>query len=188
MITKAGLYRGRACGQVVLGKSAQKGTPQIEFYLAVTKGENQGDKARWTGYFGPNSKGRTIEALQLCGWQGDDLSEFKDGELHGLDTNEVEIDIEIEEYETQVENNETGETNTVVKSSPRVKWVNDPAGRVSVENAMGEAEALNFGESMKGLVLKLKAKRPTPAAASAESGTFNHGANTSAAAAGQKGW
>src|SRR5262249_16771388 len=96
-----GKYIGRVFGQTVLGNSSNKGTPFIQFYGKITQGPEAGGKARYTGYFGPNSAERTIESIQLCGWEGDDVGEFADGELHGLDTNEVEFVIELEEYETE---------------------------------------------------------------------------------------
>ncbi len=190
-ITKDGKYKGKACGQVVLGKSAKKGTPQIEFYCEITQGEFKGEKARWTGYFGPGSAERTVESLQYCGWQGEDLGEFADGELHGLDANEVELVVEIEEYEVQVESAETGETHTEKRSSPKVQWINGGGGFVNVQNAMPKEEAASFGERMKGLVLKTKAKKPAPAEAAAAAADFPHGANAppQAAAGGvRKGW
>ncbi len=192
MINRAGTYKGRVVGQVVLGKSAQKGTPQIQFYCAITQGEFKGDRAKWTGYFGPNSAGRTVESLQHCGWEGEELGEFADGELHGLDRNEVELVIDIEDYEVQVDDQETGETKTVKKSSPKIQWINDGAGagRLDVQNAMMADEAAAFGEKMRGLVLKAKAKKPAPSAVAADSISFGHGQNVEPqrAAGARKGW
>jgi len=177
-----GKYKARAVGQVVLGTSSEKKTPFIELYFEIIEGENKGGQARWTGYFGPKSAERTIDSLQIAGWQGDDPGEFADGELHGLDTNEVEIVVELEEYEKDGEKRVT----------PRVQWVNRIGGYLNVQNAMSKDEASKFGESMKGLVLKMKAKKPTPPS---EAGDFNFGANakdappSQAAASGQrKGW
>lgn len=165
MITD-GKYKARATGNVVLGKSAKKETPFIELYFEITEGEQAGGKARWTGYFADKSSERTIEALQIAGWQGEDLAEFSDGGLHGLDANEVEIVVELEEYEHE------GETRT----SPRVQWVNRLGGYLNVQNKMTSEAAESFGEKMKGLVLKMKSKKPE-----AGDGTdFPHGANAPA--------
>lgn len=163
-----GRYKSRACGQVVLGKSAKKGTPFIEFYFKLIGGENNGGEVKWTGYFPPDNPKvcvRTLESLQFCGWEGDDISEFADGELHGLDANEVETVVELEDYE-----NDEGETRTV----PRVQWVNKLGGHLQVQNAMSKEEAGSFGEQMKGLVLKLKSKKSPPPSEAAE---FPFGAN-----------
>jgi hypothetical protein len=179
----AGKYKARATGEVVLGESKQKGTPFIELYFEVTEGEHKGSRARWTGYFGAGtSAARTTESLDFCGWTGDDLSDFADHELHGLDTNEVEIVVEIEEWVDK----ETEEP----KSAPRVQWVNKPGGRVNVDNAMPPEKAQAFGAKMKGLIQATRARKP-----GGDGTDFPHGANAApppqAAAAGgtkRKAW
>lgn len=159
-----GTYPIRVMGDVVLGESKDKKTPFIEFYCEIADGENKGGRARFTGYFGPNSSARTIEALQICGWEGDDLSEFADGELHGLDKHVVDGVIELEEWKDDKD---------VVHTTPRVKWINKPGGRVNVDNAMAPEKAQAFGAKMKGLVQATRARKP------AGDGTdFAHGANT----------
>lgn len=151
MTITAASYPARVSGECILGTSKSKGTPFIEFYLTILSGPNQGGKVRWTGYFTPNTNERTIQSLQTCGWRGDDPAEFSDGQLHGLDANEVEIVVELEEYQT-----ESGETRT----SPRVAWINRASGFLNKSSAMSEAAAVKFGESMRGLVMKLKEKLP----------------------------
>jgi hypothetical protein len=168
----------RACGQAVLGKTPNTGTHYIECMFEISVDENERPaQVRWTGWFGPKSAERTIEALQYCGWQGDDVGEFADGELHGLDTNEVEIVVVMEEYEKDGDK----------KTAPIVKWVNKPGGGgVNVKNAMPKAEAESFGSRMRGLVLKAKQKTGTPSDADTE---FNHGANQKKASGEKpKGW
>lgn len=175
---KDGKYKARATGQVVLGTSSKAKTPFIELYFRISEGEHEGEEARWTGYFGPKSSERTIESLQLCGWEGDDVGEFADSELHGLDANEVQIVVELEEYET-----EDGER----KATPRVQWVNKLGGYLNVQNAMPASEAASFGERMKGLVLKLKKAKGIPTDADAD---FAFGANAppQKASGTKKGW
>ena len=155
MAITAGTYSAKVDGEVVLGASKNKGTPFIEFYLKILEGPNQGGLVRWTGYFTDNTSERSIQALQLCGWQGDDLSEFSDGGLHGLDKNDVSIVVEMEEY-----TNDEGET----RVSPRVQWINRPGGFLNKEAAMNEGAAAAFGARMRGLVHKTKEKNPQPAA------------------------
>jgi len=167
MITE-GRYKAKATGNVVLGKSSQKGTPYVELYFKILEGPNQGGEVRWQGYFSEKTATRTVEALQNCGWEGDDIGEFSDGGLHGLDTNEVSVVVELEQYQTN-----DGET----KTAPRVAWVNKLTGYLSIQNAMSQDEASSFGERMKGLVLKAKAKQDKA------SESFNHGANVQPKAA-----
>lgn len=150
-----GTYKARVDGKCVLGASKNKGTPFLEFYCKILDGENKGGLVRWTGYFTENTSERSIQSLQTCGWAGDDLSDFADGELHGLDKNEVSIVVELEEYQ-----NEQGET----RSSPRVQWINRAGGFLNADSAMNKDAAAAFGARMRGLVLRSKEKNPQPAA------------------------
>jgi hypothetical protein len=146
-----GMYRARACGECVLGTSKNKGTPFLELYFMIVDGDNKGGRVRWQGYFSENTNERSIQSLQICGWNGDDLSEFADGALHGLDRNEVEIVVELEEYQDK-------EGNT--KKSPRVQWVNRAGGFLNKDAAMNDDAARSFGERMRGLVIKSREKNP----------------------------
>lgn len=152
MITN-GTYRARVAGECVLGTSKTKGTPFIEFYLEILNGDNKGGKVRWTGYFTDATQERTISALQTCGWQGDELGEFADGALHGLDANEVDVVVELEEY-----TNDAGEKRT----APRVAWINRVSGVLNRASQMSPEAAAAFGDRMRGLVLKVKEKSPAP--------------------------
>lgn len=152
MAIGAGTYRARASGECVLGSSKNKGTPFIEFCLKIQSGENANGMVKYTGYFTENTNERTIQSLQLCGWQGDDLSEFSDGGLHGLDANEVDIVVEIETYRREGEDEE--------RSRPRVAWINRPGGFLNQEQAMNEDAAKAFAERMRGLVLAVKQRNP----------------------------
>lgn len=167
----AGTYKARANGEVVLGASKNKGTPFIEVYLQITQGDAKGQRVRWTSYFtdtktasGKTPAERTIESMQLMGWDGEDIGEFADNALHGLDANEVDIVVELEEYEKD------GET----KQMPKVQWINKGGGYLNVEAAMKEPEAIAFGDRLRGLVLKMKEKNPVVKHADT---SFDFGAN-----------
>lgn len=147
----AGTYKARASGESVLGTSKNKGTAFLEFNLQITEGEFKGRYVRWTGYFTENTQERAIQSLIYCGWAGEDLNEFSDGGLHGLDTNEVDIVVEIETYE-----NEAGEE----KEAARVAWINRPGGYLNKEAAMSSDAAKSFSERMRGLVNAVRGKTP----------------------------
>lgn len=170
-----GSYKARATGEVVLGSSSQKGTPFIEVYFQITEGENKGGKVRWTSYFSEKTNERSIQSLEYCGWRGEDLSEFSDGGLHGLDANEVEIVVELEEHQTK----ETAEKPSETRTSPKVRWVNRQGGFLNTAQAMAPQAAESFGERMRGLVLAMRAKNPLPSAAADD---FPHGAAATPAA------
>ena len=148
-----GTYSAKATGECVLGESNDKGTPFLEVNFKILNGPNQGGTVRWTGYFTENTSERTIQSLQYCGWEGDDLSEFADGKLHGIDRNEVSIEVKLESYK-----NKDGEDRT----APRVSWVNRAGGFLNKEAAMNEGAAAAFGARMRGLVHKTKEKNPQP--------------------------
>ncbi len=162
-----GTYRMKATGECVLGFSKKKETPFLEFYLAIIGGDNHGGRVKWTGYFTENTNERSIQSLQLCGWQGEDIGEFADGKLHGLDANEVEGVVELETY-----TNDNGDERT----SPKVQWINRLGGFLNVESAMNQEAAQSFGDRMRGLVLKMKGKQPAAKQAAAEE-SFPHGHN-----------
>jgi hypothetical protein len=161
----AGTYRARAIGPCVLGTSKNNGTPFIELYFQIVGGDNAGGKVRWTSYFSEKSSERTIQALKIMGWSGEDLSDFSDCCLHDLDTNEVDIVVELETYK-----NKDGEERT----SARVKWVNRACGYLNTDGAMNAEAAQSFGNRMRGLVLAVKAKQPAP---KGDGTDFNFGAN-----------
>lgn len=164
-----GTYPVKVEGKCVLGRSKNKDTAFLEFYVTIQSGENKGGKARWTGYFTENTAERTLESLMTCGWKGDDIAEFADGELHGLDTNEVDAVIELEEYE-----NEAGEKRT----APRVAWINRKGGALNTKQAMTPDAAKSFGEQMRALVMKAKENRK--ASGTEDPTDFPHGANAPA--------
>ncbi len=171
MIDKECTVRGRVVQQQ-LENSANKGTPGIALNCRVTSGEFENQYARFNGWFTENTTERIVETLIYCGWEGDDLSEFADGALHGLDKNEVELVIRMEEYQGTDEKH-------LGKSFPRIAFINKIGGRgLNVEAAMKPQEAAAFGAKMKGLVLKTRAKSGSNGAGSTD---FPHGANLPAA-------
>lgn len=164
-----GTYRAKADGQCVLGASKNKGTPFIELYFKITQGENAGEMVKWQGYFTDATSERTIQSLVTMGWKGDDLSEFEDGNLHGLDANEVDIVVELESY-----TNDAGEE----RKTPKVQWVNRAGGFLQVQNAMNSEGAKGFGARMRGLCVKVRANAPVQKQVESDADTsFDHGAN-----------
>lgn len=84
------------------------GTAQVGVAFQILAGPNEGETITWYGNLGsPKAQEIAFKALRNCGWQGYDLTD-----LTGIDTNEVELDIQHEEWEG--------------KTSAKVKWVNAP--------------------------------------------------------------
>ena len=93
--------------------------------VAVYLQNDEGNGITWYGYFTDATWKRTLEALRLCGWQGDDVSD-----LSGIDgSREVEVVVEQEEWQ--------GETRV------RARWINAPGG-AGIRNVMPEADRKSF--------------------------------------------
>ncbi len=144
MIT-AGTYKARVSGECVIG-TAKTGTPFIQFYFTILEGDHKGSRVKWTGYFTENTNVRTRDSLRLCGWQGDELEEFGDGALHGLDASEVEIVVELEPYEGNDEK-------YIGKSFAKVAWVNRAGGFLDKTKKMDDGALSAFSAKMRGLMM-----------------------------------
>lgn len=76
-----------------LGYSPEKGTPQVGIRVSVLDGELEGQADTWIGYFTEASEARTIEQLQIAGWDGVNIAE-----MAGLGTTEFHLQYEEETY------------------------------------------------------------------------------------------
>jgi len=160
-----------------LRTSKKAGTPEFFILFEITEaGESKGKRVPWDGWLTESTEARTIEALLLCGLEGDDLSNPV-----GINKNEVLIVVDEEEYKQDVEKTDetTGATIIVqeTRRSNRVQWVNDPARSASVHKPMEVQEAKQFASRFAGSILAARQRRnqPTPTRAQAES--FDFGAN-----------
>ena len=122
MTIQAGTYKAVATS-FQLGTSANKGSPQVAVMFQVVGGEHDGERVSWMGYFsetkdktGKSVATRTIESLQICGWEGDDLSAITLDDL----PSEVEIVVQMKPYNGDKEEHQGREF-------PEVRFVNDPA-------------------------------------------------------------
>lgn len=123
-----------------LGKS-KTGTPHI----AVLFEDDAGDRITWYGYLTDKAIERTVESLQVLGWNpaasGGDIETLNGTDL--LVGNQAEIVVEMEEYEG--------------KPSPKVRWVNRPGGGLQ---KMDGAEAATFASSLRQKIMS--AAKPMP--------------------------
>jgi hypothetical protein len=124
-----GKYRAKAVtGQWGIGK-AGTGTPQVGIQFELL--DRGGESITWYGFLSDKALPVTVKALRACGWEGADLSD-----LTGLDTHEVTLVVENEEYND--------------KWSPRVKFVNSNAG-LSMNNVLE-------GDGLKAFAAEMRAK------------------------------
>ena len=98
-----------------LGASKTKKSPHVFMWFEITDGPNKGARLPWFGYLTGDSTQRTIEALRLCGFEGDNIYDVEKQTLKG----NVLITVE----------------NTVYKGKDqcRVAWVNDPSWTGEIE-------------------------------------------------------
>ena len=88
------------------GKSAKKQTEMVSVMFAFVGGPNDGKRMIWNGYFTDATAERTLESLEHCGWDGDDVRTLK-----GFGSKNVELVID----------EEPGQDGNMY---PRVQWVN----------------------------------------------------------------
>ena len=74
-----------------------KGNEQIVVRFVITEGPQKEQSIQWFGFFSDACFDRTIQSLRHCGWKGDDVSD-----LTGIDTHEVDIVVEHDEYQNKV--------------------------------------------------------------------------------------
>lgn len=143
-------YKAKAA-EWSLGETSQ-GNPQVVVLFNILDEGAQETRLTWYGYFTEKTTDKTIESLRICGWQGEDLTD-----LTGLDTNEVSLVVEDEEY--------TDEQSGQVSTRARVRWVNK-AGGLSVKQPLTGEKAQAFAASMRAAVRAFDAasgKRTTTA-------------------------
>jgi hypothetical protein len=141
------------------GKSSKKETPLVTVAFEILRGPDAGQRISWIGYFTENTEKRTLEALRICGFTGDDLDKFADQRP----TNEVEIVIEHEKSDDG-------------KERAKVAWVNDPrrSGGLRLEAPLRDGDLRKFGAQFKAklksmpAVTTVEAKREPPSAQTSE--------------------
>lgn len=145
-LMQPGTYAAKATGEFEYGKSST-GKDQVGVVFAVTQGDHTGRQLTWYGFFNTTENAeRAMKALRAAGWSDDDMAK-----LTGLGSTEVNIVVEIDEYEGVQRN--------------KISWVN--AGGVAMKNVMNEGEKRAFFERMKGLAI---ASRTGAAPAASQNG------------------
>lgn len=142
-VLRAGRYTGRATGGALGMTAGDKPEVAVMFELV----EPPGWRIAWYGFFSEKTEESTLKALLACGWDGDDISA-----LTGIDQNEVELVIEVEENEDK-----NGQRLGTYRN--RIRWVN-PVGSagVLINKEMDDATKAQFTNAMRGRALALKNK------------------------------
>jgi len=152
-----GFYRAVAVKPIQFGESGT-GTKQVLVQFEILDGEHAGRVLPWFGFFSEKAHERTLEALRLCGFKGDDLMSVLEQPMN----QEVSVTVGHNTYEG--------------KTHARVDWVNAPGGGgVTLAKPMGSDQFRQFAAQMKARLAKVpavdgkKAERGTPAPANGAS-------------------
>jgi hypothetical protein len=131
-----GYYRARAT-EAVLGR-ANSGYEQVVITFQITEpGEFEGAQIRYFGSFHPNARQYTVEALETCGYQGED-------DLSSVTKLEVSLNVVNEEYNG--------------KFTTKVAFVNK-TGAIAVRNQLNDTEARDFVKRLGATVRAARAGR-----------------------------
>lgn len=119
-----------------LGKSTARNGEDAKEQIAVlfdyVDANGETGSITWYGYFTEKTWERTLDSLRYMGWKGDDL-----GNLDGLDSNEVELVLDVEEYQG--------------KRRTKVQWVNRLQA-LALQNPMDQKERQSFASKMRGRI------------------------------------
>lgn len=144
-----GYYAARATSTPILFGLSKNNNTEVAIEFSVIDGDYAGEVITWIGHFTDKTAARTIESLQIAGWQGDDLSELADVPANQVLAAEVSLTVEGEEYEGQWK--------------PKVQWVNRPGGgKFSFKNAISGNDLKAFGAQYRSTVQSVRAAGGAP--------------------------
>jgi hypothetical protein len=160
-MTKA-YYTARASGAPIIFGRSENGNTQIAVEFVIEDTEFAGETIPWVGHFTDKAAARTIESLQIAGWQGDDVSELDEAPASTVLPDAVSLTCEPEEY--------NGEWRL------KVQWVNRPGGgRFKFKEQLSGSDLKAFGAQLRATVQSVRAsggapRAPRQAGASTRSG------------------
>jgi hypothetical protein len=91
-------------------ESTMKGDDYISADFEIVDDNGEAYKVEWRGWLTEKTERKTMEALRLLGWQGDDI--YEDMAAEGALRNKVKLDVRHEEYKG--------------KKTARVSFINGP--------------------------------------------------------------
>ncbi|HZR80343.1 MAG TPA: hypothetical protein VFD92_04525 [Candidatus Binatia bacterium] len=126
-----GRLTGRACA-VGLGLTGT-GKEQVAVQFNFT--DHPGESLTWYGFFTEDAFDICLRALRACGWKGQSILDFQNGDLCGLDTNEVQLVVA---------------TEPDLEGTPRqrINFVNELGG-LALKERLDDAQAKSFDARMR---------------------------------------
>jgi hypothetical protein len=145
-------YAARATETPIAFGTSENGNTQIAVEFTVIDGDFAGEAITWIGHFTDKTAERTVEALQIAGWSGDDLSELADVPANQALQAEVSLTVE-------------GEADLDGHMRPKVRWVNRPGGgRFKFKQELTGNDLKAFAAQMRNTVKSVRAAGGTPRA------------------------
>jgi hypothetical protein len=146
-----GKWRARAVqGSPKIGR-AGTGSEQVGVQFQILEGPDEAKYITWYGYFTEATTERTLEALRIAGWKGDDFCD-----LSTIGDDEAEdVQLVIED-----EADQQGEMRS------RAKFVNRLGSGVAMKDTMSETDVRAFAARMRGAVIAHNQKSGTRAPSS----------------------
>lgn len=146
-----GYYAARAAGTPITFGTSENGNTQIAVEFEIILDEAYaGETITWVGHFTDKTAERTVESLQIAGWQGDDLSELADVPASQVLQAEVSLTIE-------------GEADLDGNMRPKVRWVNRPGGgKFKFKHELAGNDLKAFAAQMKATVKSVRAAGGAP--------------------------
>jgi hypothetical protein len=129
-----------------LGKSATKGTPQVEVLFEITSAEAAGQRLPWYGYLTPDALKYTVRVLDLIGFTGNDIDAIGTDAMPAPADVEVSLEIAPETYNG--------------KTRSKIQFVNDPNFGGLTSKRMDPAEAKAFAGSLRAQLKGLQRAAP----------------------------
>lgn len=152
-------YAAKASMSPITFGESDNGNVQIAVeFEVIDHPEFAGETITWIGHFTDLTEERTLESLQIAGWQGDDVSELAGVQGSQVLQDTVSLACDVEEY--------NGEQRL------RVRWVNRPRGRFQFKQEADERALRDLGARLRNTVRSLRAggdqdRRPPAAPARA---------------------
>lgn len=149
--TTKGYYDAHASDAPITFGRSENGNTQIAVGFVIDDPNYAGETITWIGHFTDKTAARTIESLQIAGWQGDDVSELDEVPASSVLPNAVSLTCEGEEYQ--------GEW------SVKVQWVNRPGGpRFKFKEQISGNDLKAFGAQLRATVKSVRASGGAPRA------------------------
>lgn len=164
-----GYYAARASSAPITFGRSGNGNTQIAVEFEICEEGYAGEVITWIGHFTDGTAARTVESLQIAGWQGDDISELDGQPGATAMPDEVSLTCEGEEY--------NGEYKL------KVQWVNRPGGgRFKFKEQITGNDLKAFGAQLRATVKSVRAsggapKQPRQQSAPANSGGYSRHPN-----------